>query len=59
MLFRSGGEGSGARAEVAGVELIGTVGVRHHLNSHLDLFGSASFDNAHATLIRTGLTVKF
>ena len=55
----AGGEGGGARAEIAGVELIGTVGLRHHFNSHLDLFGSASFDNAHATLLRTGLTFKF
>ena len=54
-----GGEGSGANVEIAGVELIGTAGVRHHLNSHLDLFGSVSFDNSHATLIRTGLTWKF
>ena len=54
-----GGEGSGANVEIAGVELIGTAGVRHHLAKHVDLFGSVSFDNAHATLIRTGLTWKF
>ena len=30
---------------------LGTVGIRQHLTSHLDLFGSAGFDNAHATLL--------
>ena len=55
----TGGEGTGAIAEIAGVELIGTAGLRHHLTKHLDLFGSVSFDNAHATLVRTGLTWKF
>ena len=55
----SASEGSGASVEIAGAELIGTAGVRHHLTEHLDIFGSVSFDNAHATLIRTGLTWKF
>ena len=46
-------------AEVGGTELIGTVGVRHHLTEHVDVFGSFSYDNADAKLFRTGFTVKF
>ena len=51
--------GGTAIAEVGGVELIGTVGVRHHLTSNLDVFGSFSYDNADAKLFRTGFTIKF
>ena len=51
--------GSTAVAEVGGVEIIGTMGVRHHLTSNLDIFGSISYDNADAKLFRTGFTIKF
>ena len=49
----------GASAEVGGSERIGTVGVRAHLLPGFDVFGSASYDNAHATLLRAGLTWRF
>ena len=48
-----------AIAEIGGVEIIGTLGVRHHLTEHVDVFGSFSYDNADAKLFRTGFTVKF
>ncbi len=48
-----------AIAEVGGVELIGTVGVRHHLSTSVDVFGSISYDNMDAKLFRTGFTWKF
>jgi hypothetical protein len=51
--------GGPAVAEVGGVELIGTVGVRHHLLPNVDVFGSISYDNADAKLFRTGFTLKF
>ena len=59
-----GGEGGGASngtatAEVGGSETIGTVGVRAHLATSLDLFGSLSYDNSHAALLRTGMTWRF
>ena len=51
--------GGTAVAEVGGTELIGTVGVRHHLSTSIDVFGSFSYDNADAKLFRTGFTWKF
>ena len=48
-----------AIAEVGGVELIGTVGVRHHLAPSVDVFGSISYDNMDAKLFHTGFTWKF
>lgn len=42
-----------------GVEIIGTVGVRHHLTEEVHVFGSFSNDNADAKLFRAGFTVKF
>ena len=51
--------GATSIAEVGGTELIGTVGVRHHLLKNLDVFGSVSYDNMDAKLFRTGLTWKF
>ena len=58
---RSGLEsGSGtATAEVGSSETIGTIGARAHLLSHLDVFGSVSYDNAKATLLRAGFTWRF
>ena len=53
------GEGTGVRAEFSGEELIGTVGLRHHFGEKVDVFGSVSFDNASAVLLRLGLTWKF
>ena len=34
-----------ATPEIAGEEIVGTVGVRYHLTKNLDLFGSFSYDN--------------
>ena len=57
----SGGTGRGgtAVAEVGGKEIIGTMGLRHHLLPNLDLFGSLSYDNADAKHFRAGFTWKF
>lgn len=48
-----------AIAEVGGVELIGTLGVRRHVSEHFSVFGSFSYDNADAKLVRIGCTVGF
>jgi hypothetical protein len=45
--------------EIAGNELVGSVGIRGHVNRHLDVFGSFSYDNNNAKLFRTGFAVKF
>ena len=46
-------------AELTGVETIGTIGLRYHWNPNLDLFGSVSYDNNDATLLRVGFTFRF
>ncbi len=45
--------------ELAGKEIVGSVGGRFHVTDHVDLFGSASYDNNHATLLRTGFNFRF
>ena len=57
----SGAEGDGTTvsAEVGGVELFGTLGIKYHLRSNIDVFTSVTYDNADATLVRTGITWKF
>ena len=52
-------EGSGAATEIGTDELIGTVGIRRHLARDFVAFGSVSYDNAHASLLRAGLTWSF
>lgn len=49
----------GIPPEIAGSELVGSVGIRAHVNRHLDVFGSFSYDNNDAKLFRTGFAVKF
>jgi hypothetical protein len=49
----------GGPPEIAGSELVGSVGIRAHVNRHLDVFGSFSYDNNDAKLFRTGFAVKF
>ena len=51
--------GGGVTSEISGKEIVGSVGVRAHLTRRLDLFGSFSYDNNNAKLIRTGITLKF
>jgi hypothetical protein len=46
-------------AEIAGEELVGSVGVRAHAARHVDVFGSFSYDNNDAKLFRTGVTIKY
>ena len=53
------GEGTILTAEVGGVELFGTLGLKHHLRPNVDIFISGTYDNADATLVRTGITWKF
>jgi hypothetical protein len=48
-----------ATPEVAGEELVGSVGVRAHVARHVDVFGSFSYDNNDAKLFRTGVTIKY
>jgi len=45
--------------EVAPRETIGSVGMRFHISSHFDVFGSVSYDNSDAKLFRTGFNVKY
>ena len=52
-------DGGAGTPEIAAEEIVGTVGVRVHAASHLDVFGSFSYDNNSAKLFRTGLTIKF
>jgi hypothetical protein len=54
-----GGSAGGANiltAEIAGEELIGTVGARYHITPAWDIFSSVSYDNQDATLLRFGIT---
>lgn len=63
------GDGSGAgtgtalngrlTAEIAGTEILGTLGTRYHLRPDVDLFGSVSYDNFNAVLYRIGVTYKW
>jgi len=64
----AGGEGAlpgvaigeaGNTPEIAANELVGSVGIRGHVNRHLDIFGSFSYDNNNAKLFRTGFAIKF
>lgn len=48
-----------AVAEVAPRETIGSVGMRYHVNPHLSIFGSFSYDNSDAKLFRTGFSIKY
>ncbi len=45
--------------EASGSELIGTAGVRYHLQPNIDLFTTGSYDNNNAFLVRTGVNWKF
>jgi hypothetical protein len=45
--------------EIAGEEIVGSVGIRAHATRNLDVFGSFSYDNNDAKLLRTGVTIKF
>jgi hypothetical protein len=46
-------------AEIAAEEVVASVGIRAHLVTHIDMFGSFSYDNNDAKLLRTGITIKF
>ena len=50
--------GGAITAEVAGTEIVGTAGIRYHLNPQVDVYTSLSYDNNYATLVRTGITWK-
>ena len=50
---------AGGSPEIAGHEFVASVGIRDHVNRHLDIFGSFSHDNNNAKLTRTGFAVKF
>ncbi len=52
------GEGNFA-PEVGGKEIVGSVGARYHFTDQFEIFGSFSYDNNNASLIRTGLSWKF
>lgn len=53
-------KGGGAiTPELAGREIVGTVGIRSHITRNLDLFGTFSYDNNDAKLFRTGITLKY
>jgi hypothetical protein len=50
--------GGAITAEILGTEIIGTVGLRYHLRSDVDVYGSVSYDNHDAVLYRLGITYK-
>ena len=45
--------------ELGGKEIVGSAGARFHVTPKFDVFGSVSYDNSHATLLRTGFNFKF
>ena len=55
----SGGAENPVSPELAGNELVGTVGLGYYTRPGLLLFGSVSYDNQHATLLRFGYTWRF
>jgi hypothetical protein len=57
----TGGAASGltGTAELTGVETVGTLGLRYHLNPKTEIFGSVSYDNNDASLFRLGFTYRF
>ncbi len=57
----TGGAASGVTgtAELTGVETVGTLGLRYHLNPQTEIFGSVSYDNNDASLFRLGFTHRF
>lgn len=56
----TGAPGSGTiTSELAGEEIVGSVGVRYHVNPRVDVFGSFSYDNNDAKLFRTGFSFSF
>jgi hypothetical protein len=53
------GDGGAGTPEIAGEEIVGTIGLRVHATHDMDVFTSFSYDNNSAKLFRTGITVKF
>jgi hypothetical protein len=51
--------GAQTTAELTGVETVGTVGLKYHVNNRFDVFGSVSYDNNDASLFRLGMTIRF
>jgi Putative MetA-pathway of phenol degradation len=54
-----GGNENPVSPELAGEERVGTVGLGFYTRPGLLLFGSVSYDNQHATLLRLGYTWRF
>jgi hypothetical protein len=61
--LRGGGAGevpdagsAGLTHEISGEETVGSLGIRYHVNSDVDVFGSISYDNNDAILFRTGFS---
>jgi hypothetical protein len=46
-------------AEVGGEEIVGSAGVRYHVTSDFDVFGSFSYDNKDEKLFRLGASWRF
>lgn len=53
------GGGTVITPEIAGEEIVGSVGLRYHVNRNVDLFTSFSYDNNDDKLLRTGFSIKF
>jgi hypothetical protein len=51
--------GTTVTPEVAGGEVVGTLGAGRYLVPNLLLYAAVSYDNSHALLLRPGLTFKF
>jgi hypothetical protein len=52
-------DGAAGTPEIAGEEIVGTVGVRVHATHYMDVYTSFSYDNNSAKLFRTGVTIKY
>jgi hypothetical protein len=52
-------DGGAGTPEIAGEEIVGTIGVRVHATRHMDIYTSFSYDNNSAKLFRTGITIKY
>lgn len=55
----SGGTATPSTPEVGGETVVGTIGMRYHLDEAIDAFTSYSYDNSHDNLIRLGMSWKF
>lgn len=52
-------DGAAGTPEIAGEEIVGTVGICVHAKHYMDIYTSFSYDNNSAKPFRTGVTIKY